>query len=43
MKEKLKWNAIGLVKKTHILHDYLLNEKNKIPNDHTSKISKLLG
>ncbi len=43
MKEKLKWNAIGLVKKTQILYDYLQNEKNNIPIDHTSKSSKLLG
>lgn len=43
MKEKLKWNAIGLVKKTQILRDYLQNEKNNIPVDHTSKSSKLIG
>ena len=43
MKEKLKWNAIGLVKKTQILHDYLQNEKNNVPVDHTSKSSKLIG
>ena len=43
MKEKLKWNAIGLVKKTQILRDYIQNEKENIPTDHTSKISKLSG
>jgi hypothetical protein len=43
MKEKLKWNAIGLVKKTQILRDYLQSEKNNILIDHTSKISKILG
>jgi len=43
MKEKLKWNAIGLVKKTQILRDYLQNERNNVPVDHTSKSSKLVG
>ena len=43
MKEKLKWNAIGLVKKTQILRDYIQDEKNNIPSDHTSKITKLSG
>lgn len=43
MKEKLKWNAVGLVKKTQILRDYLQNEKNSIIIGHTSKISKILG
>ena len=43
MKEKLKWNAIGLVKKTQILRDYIHNEKNDVPSEHTSKISKLDG
>ena len=43
MNEKLKWNAIGLVKKTQILRDYLQNQKNNIPIDHTSKSSKFLG
>ncbi|MFX1502325.1 MAG: ribonuclease III domain-containing protein [Promethearchaeota archaeon] len=43
MKEKLKWNAIGLVKKTGILRDYIQNEKNNIPINHTSKFQKLTG
>ena len=43
MKEKLKWNAIGLVKKTQVLRDYLQNEENNVPVNHTSKSSKLIG
>ena len=43
MQEKLKWNAIGLVKKTEILRDYIQNENNNVPADHTSKKSKLDG
>ncbi len=43
MKEKLKWNAIGLVKKTGILRDYIQNEKVNIPINHTSKSHKLIG
>jgi len=43
MKDKLKWNAIGLVKKTQILCNYLQKEKDKIPVDHTSKSSKFIG
>ena len=37
MQEKLKWNAIGLARKTQTLQDYIQNEKNAIPVDHTSK------
>ena len=40
MKEKLKWNAIGLTRKTQMLRDYTQNEKDSIPNDHTSKYAK---
>ncbi len=29
MKEKLKWNAIGLARKTQILRDYMQNENKK--------------
>lgn len=43
MQEKLKWNAIGLVKKTQMLRNYIQNEKNNIPADHTSKHGKLQG
>lgn len=43
MKEKLKWNAIGLVKKTQILLDYIQNEKEKIPEDYTRKSSTISG
>lgn len=43
MEEKLKWNAIGLVRKTQMLRDYILKEKNSIPIDHTSKHVKRQG
>ncbi|MBY9017970.1 MAG: hypothetical protein KGD66_03965, partial [Candidatus Lokiarchaeota archaeon] len=43
MEEKLKWNAIGLVRKTQMLRDYILKEKNSIPIDHTSKHAKRQG
>jgi len=43
MEEKLKWNAIGLVRKTQILRDYILNEKDGIPIDHTNKHAKRQG
>lgn len=40
MQEKLKWNAIGLARKTQSLRDYIQNEKNAIPIDHTNKHTK---
>ena len=40
MQEKLKWNAIGLAKKTQLLQQYILDEKNAIPDDHTNKHAK---
>ena len=40
MQEKLKWNAIGLVRKTQLLWDYIQREKDAIPVDHTSKHTK---
>lgn len=40
MQEKLKWNAIGLARKTQSLRDYNQNEKDEIPVDHTSKHAK---
>lgn len=43
MQEKLKWNAIGLVKKTQILRDYMQKEKSSFPDDHTKIHDKLQG
>ena len=43
MQDKLKWNAIGLVKKTKTIKDYIEREKNDIPVDHTKKRAKLSG
>lgn len=40
MQEKLKWNAIGLARKTQSLRDYIQNEKDEIPVSHTSKQTK---
>ena len=37
MQDKLKWNAIGLVKKTRTLKDYIEREKNDTPIDHTKQ------
>ena len=37
MQEKLKWNAIGLARKTQSLREYIQKEKDEIPDDHTSK------
>lgn len=37
MQTKLKWNAIGLARKTQFLKDYIQSEKDGIPADHTSK------
>jgi len=41
MQEKLKWDAIGLARKTQMLQQYILKEKNAIPDDHTSKHAKI--
>ena len=41
MQDKLKWNAIGLVKKTRTLKDYIKKEKNDVPIDHTKKRATL--
>ena len=43
MQDKLKWNAIGLVKKTRILKDYIEREKDNIPIDHKKKRATLSG
>jgi len=43
MEDKLKWNAIGLVKKTRMLKDYIEREKNNVPIDHTKKRATLSG
>jgi len=41
MQEKLKWNAIGLARKTQLLQLYILEEKNAIPEGHTKKHAKV--
>jgi dsRNA-specific ribonuclease len=43
MQDKLKWNAIGLVKKARILKDYIEREKNDVPINHRKKLAKLSG
>ncbi len=41
MQDKLRWNAIGLVKKTKTLKDYVEREKNEVPVGHTKKLGIL--
>jgi len=43
MQDKLKWNAIGLVKKTRMLKDYIERERNDVPIGHTKKHATLSG
>ena len=43
MQDKLKWNAIGLVKKTRTLKKYIEIERNDVPVDHTKKYATLSG
>jgi dsRNA-specific ribonuclease len=43
MQKKLKWNAIGLVRKTKLLQEYIKGVKDSIPSDHTSKLSTQKG
>ena len=43
MQKKLKWNAIGLVRKTKLLRDFIKIEKDNIPIDHKNKLSKQKG
>ena len=43
MQDKLKWNAVGLVKKTKLLKAYIEQEKSALPEDHTKKIGTLTG
>ena len=43
MQDKLKWNAIGLVKKTRTLKKYVEIERNDVPVDHTKKYATLSG
>ncbi|MHA1149205.1 MAG: ribonuclease III domain-containing protein [Promethearchaeota archaeon] len=43
MHKRLKWNAIGLVKKTQLLLNAIQEEKGNIPEDHLSKHRKLQG
>ena len=40
MQEKLKWNAIGLSRKTQSLRDFVQKEKDEIPADYKSKHAK---
>ena len=41
MHKRLKWNAIGLEKKTQILLKAIQQEKDEIPEDHLNKHRKL--
>ena len=41
MQDKLKWNAIGLVKKTRTLKKYVEIERNDVSVDHTKKYATL--
>ena len=43
MQDKLKWNAIGLVKKTSMLKEYIEREKIDIPIDYTKKHATISG
>ena len=43
MQDKLKWNAIGLVKKARMLKNYIEREKNDVPVDHTKKHATISG
>jgi len=43
MHKRLKWNAIGLEKKTQLLYNTVQQEKDEIPADHLSKHRKLQG
>ena len=43
MEKKLKWNAIGLQKKTEILIDLLKKERAEIPSSHTKELKKFDG
>lgn len=43
LEKKLKWNAIGLLKKTEKLLKYLQKEKENTPSSHSSEIKKLDG
>ena len=43
LERKLKWNAIGLLKKTEKLLTYLHKEKEITPSSHSSEIRKLNG
>ena len=43
MQDKLKWNAIGLVKKTRTLKKYVEIERNDVSVDHTKKYATLSG
>ena len=43
MQDKLKWNAIGLLKKTRMLKDYIEREEKDVPIDHTKKKATISG
>lgn len=41
MEKKLTWNAIGLERKTQILHDKIKEDQEKLPKDHSRTFRKL--
>ncbi len=43
MQDKLKWNAIGLVKKARMLKNYIEREKSDVPIGHKKKLATLSG
>jgi len=43
MEKKLKWNAIGLVRKTQLLHGELEKEFELIPDNHSKEKKKIQG
>lgn len=43
MHQKLKWNAIGLVRKSQILHNTISEEKANLPSSHSKLHRKLQG
>ena len=43
MHKRLKWNAIGLEKRTQLLYDTLQKEKDNLPPEHLNKHKRLQG
>ena len=43
MHRKLKWNAIGLERKSQVLYNTILEEKADLPNSHSKSHGKLQG